>query len=161
MFSDQKLYDKEYLLEKSKKKAEFLDFFGGMKQNPSRLEAFIAQNKNPLFKIKSSKSPESKENPDSTSVLGNIMTKSYNPLKPEFNCQSQNTNIIVQEITDPKSSLQDQPVSEIDQNNYHRKDLRTFSIQHEGDQILIREFERLSEQGVQLIKHNSKYLNVK
>ena len=89
------------------------------------------------------------------------MKRSSNPLKQEFNCQSQNTNIIVEEITDSKSSLQDQPVSEIEQNNEHRKDLRTFSIQHEGDQILIREFERLSEQGVQLIKHNSKYLNVK
>lgn len=150
VFRDQKLYDEEYLKEKSEKKAQFLSFFGEINQNPNQLEAFIAQHKNPLLKTNDNKNQETKEN------LLKIEKNLQNVKQSENLLLNQNQNIKSSEIKEKKENQNEIPTLDSED----EQEMKTFSIQHKNNQILIREFGRFSKEGVQVIKNNSKYLNL-
>ena len=136
VFKDQKLYDQEYLKTKQRNMESFFQSFEKMSRSNEDLAMFIGHHKKALDSLDASQS-NLKRNSNKRSKANERDTKAE--------CEKENS----------------QTLTLGDKNEEEKFDqFKTFIIQHSSNkEINIKEFDRLSKDGIEVNRINSKYLN--
>jgi hypothetical protein len=143
VFKDQKLYDEEYVQQKKQNMQDFLKKFDEISKSNKELSSYITGHNKPSKNVLESISIQEKNNLNSKSTIPEEIQNEEN----KDNKENLNKNNEPNEIFKDKTELEKF-------NNF-----KTFIIQHQPNKkINIQEVDRLSKDGIEINRINSKYL---